>query len=60
VKKKVNQNSKYKKMINQIKSVCNCGAKKKTGEVAVDLKNLSQLIGGSFWCNSSAKSELRS
>ena len=46
-------------MINQIQLVCNFGTKK-NGEVAVDLKNLSQLICASFWGNSSAKFELRS
>ena len=32
---------------------------KKNSEVVVDLKNLSQLIGASFWCNYRAKFELR-
>jgi len=39
-------------MINEIHSVCN-SAEKKYGNLAVILKNLSQLLGLLFLCNSS-------
>jgi len=46
-------------MINQKQKVCN-SAKKKYGNLAAILKNLSQLIGLLFLTNSSAIVELRS
>ena len=53
------QSSKYKKNdksnTNSVQSSAN-----KNGEVAIDLKKLSQLTGAFFWCDSSAKIELRS
>ena len=58
-KKKWSKIPNRKKMINQIQLVYNSGAKK-NGELALDLKSLSKLIGGLFWCDSNAKIDLRS
>ena len=46
-------------MINKKQTMCNL-ARTKNGEVATYLKNLSQLIGALFSCDSRAKIELRS
>jgi len=46
-------------MINKIQTVCN-SAKKKYGNLAVILENLSQLIGLLFLSNSSAIIEITS
>jgi len=50
VEKKVRQNSKYRK--NDKSKTKNVQS---SGEVATNLKTLSQLIGALFWCDSSAK-----
>jgi len=53
-KRKVKQNSKYRKSDKSKTKSVQSGANK-NGEVATDLKNLSQLIDTLFWCDSSAK-----
>jgi len=41
-------------MINQIQKSVQSGANR-NGDLATNLKNLSQLIGALFWCDSSIK-----
>jgi len=55
----MNQNSKYKKNDKSNTISVQFWREKKNGEVAIDLKNLSQLRGALFWCDSNAKFELR-
>jgi len=59
VLKKVNQNFKYKKNDKSNSKSVHSGANR-NNDLATDLKNLSQLIGVLFWCDSSGKILLRS
>jgi len=55
----VKQNSKLKK-IDKSNTISVQFWRRKNGEVASELKNLSKILGALFWCDSNIKIELRS